>query len=192
LTKDQPVHLHGDYEYLTDGYYASQASELEHRPAIPSCADALDAYIVPIALTRVSQAGLPVPNWYLTNEYFTPPALLYGVNPFARAHAVVREERECEEAARSISRSGKFVICCQELDDGATLIEFEQVLDGCPDARYTGWAQNLFAIFRMPLALVRLIEQEDKLYFSAIERLPRKSLSEAAHALLTSRGFVDG
>jgi hypothetical protein len=30
------------------------------------------------------------------------------------------------------------------------------------------------------------------LYFSAIERLPRKSLSEAAHALLTSRGFVDG
>lgn len=184
--------FHGDYEYMTDGYYECLSAQLEDLHPIPTCADALDAYIVPIAMVRVARAGLPTPAWYLTNEYFAPPAALYGVNPFARAHAVVRNDAEREEATRSISRSGKFVICCQELKPDADLIEFEQILDRSPDPRFESWARDLFAIFHLPLAKVRLIYQEDAFFFSAIERLPRKSLSPAGTALLNGLITNDG
>ncbi len=184
--------LDGDYEYMTDGYYACQLAELEGQNPTPTCADALDAYIVPIALERVSQAGLPTPPWYLTNEYFTPPAVLYGVNPFARSHAVVLNNTSQEKAVRSISRKGKFVICCQELAPDAALIEFEQVLDQSTDPRFSKWASDLFALFNLPLSRVRLIQQKTDYFFSAVERLPFKSLSDAGRDILKERGYRHG
>lgn len=192
MNTEKSIVLDGDYEYMTDGYYACQLAELEGHNPMPTCADALDAYIVPVALERVRQAGLPVPPWYLTNEYFTPPAVLYGVNPFARTHAVVMEKESREEAVRSISRKGKFVICCQEITSNASLIEFEQVLDQSTDPRFSTWAGNLFALFNLPLSRIRLIQQGTDYTFSAIERLPYKSLSEAGRQILQERGYYHG
>lgn len=192
VNTEKSIILDGDFEYMTDGYYACQLAELESLNPMPTCADALDAYIVPIALERVAQAGLPVPTWYLTNEYFTPPAVLYGVNPFARAHAVVLDNTTQQEAVRSISRKGKFVICCQEVTSDAVLIEFEQVFDQSTDPAFSSWARDLFELFNLPLSNVRLIQQGIDYAFSAIERLPYKSLSEAGKGLLKERGHVHG
>lgn len=183
MPEPEPL-LHGDYEYLSEGYYACLSAELEGLEPIPTCADVLDAYVVPLALIRVEKAGLPIPTWYLSNEYFAPPAILYGVNPFARNHAVVLNQEQCEDAARSISRNGKFVMCCQEITHDAQLVEFEQVLGWTPDERFSDWAPALYSLFQLPLASVRLIGIGDRFYFSAIERLPRTRLSTAGQNYL--------
>ena len=176
--------LHGDYEYLSEGYYASLAAEFNGSHPAPTCADSLDAYVVPIALVRVAQAGLPVPSWYLTNEYFTAPAILYGVNPFARSHALVLEQDQCKKAAKSMSRKGKFVMCCQELAAGDEIVEFEQVLGWSPDDRFASWAAAIYELFTLPIASVRLIRSQDQYFFSAVERLPHSRLSPASQEYL--------
>jgi len=99
-----PLEFLGSYEYMSEGYYACQDAELAGEGAMPTCADALDAYVVPIALEKAAKAGVPVPEWLLTSEYFPVPAVCYGVNPFSRKYAVVRDEasreREDDGAAR--------------------------------------------------------------------------------------------
>ena len=96
--------LSGNYEYLTDGYYECQDAELSGAPGVmPTCADALDAYVVPIALEKAANAGIAVPDWVLTHEYFPVPAVCYGVNPFSRRYAIVRAESERESAAKQLT-----------------------------------------------------------------------------------------
>lgn len=175
--------LCGDYEYLTEGYYACQDAEGRARRYAPTPEDVLDAYVVPIALERVRLAGLPTPEWSLTNGDFQPPAILYGVNPFARNHLVVGEGDAPATAARKASRQGKFVVCCQQLPAGAILTEFEQVFDRCIDEQYQAWAAALYRLFHLPLARVRLIVTPEQDFFSAMERLPRRDLSPASASL---------
>lgn len=177
---------------MSEGYYACEAAELEGIHSIPTCADALDAYVIPIALTRVAKAGIPTPSWYLSNEYFSTPVLLYGINPFARAHAVVRDEAGVDEAARSISRNGKFVMCCQEITLDARIFEVELVMDQSTDERFGAWAATLFGIFHLPLARMRIIEQNGGYSFSAMERHPLKSVSPAGRQILKDRGLIHG
>ena len=177
----------GDYEYLGDGYYACQETEDRFGSVTPAPADVLDAYVVPLALERAALAGLPVPGWSLTNGAFQPPALLYGVNPFARTHLRVDAQADVADAARRMSRRGKFVICCQALPPDADVVAFEQVFDTCVDERYQGWARALFGLFRLPLARVRLIVTPEQDFLSAIERLPRAELSPASAQLFSTR-----
>ncbi|HET6566482.1 MAG TPA: RimK-like ATPgrasp N-terminal domain-containing protein [Rhodothermales bacterium] len=191
------VLVHGDYEYLGDGYYACAEAEVDDEEAFPTCADTLDAYVVPIALERARLAGLAVPDWHLTNEQFEPPAILYGVNPFARNHVVVEEGGDWKAAARKVSRLGKFVICCQPLPPDARIVELEMVLGQSVEDRFSDWARDVYRVFRLPLALVRLIEADGQFYLSAIERLRRDKLSQAAEALFAgyseqNRQFVAG
>ena len=59
--------LSGNYEYLTEGYYRCLDAELQgHDDIIPRCLDALDAYVVPVALEKAELAGIAIPEWYLT------------------------------------------------------------------------------------------------------------------------------
>jgi hypothetical protein len=188
----KPLLLHGDYEYLGEGYYA--CTEVDGSDALPTPADILDAYVVPIALERARLAGLPIPEWHLTNEHFEAPALLYGVNPFARSHELVREGDDLRASARKLSRQGKFVLCCQSLPADADVVEFEMILGRSTDPRFSTWASDIFEIFRLPLALVRLIETDGQFFLSAIERLPRDEMSDEGQALLerqlTERGEI--
>jgi hypothetical protein len=180
--------LHGDYEYLSEGYYAAVEAELQGLKALPFSADALDAYHVPIALERVRQAGLPVPEWRLTNDAILPPAVIYGVHPFARTFRVVYTDEEARIAAHQLSRQGKYLLCYQRLPAQARLVEVELILDRTPQVRYALWAERIYMLFHLPLAKLRLIETPDgQAVFSALERLPHKRLSAAACKLLQER-----
>ena len=54
-------------------------------------------------LVTSKEAGLAVPDWVLTHEYFPVPAVCYGVNPFSRRYAVVREESARETVAKKLN-----------------------------------------------------------------------------------------
>lgn len=122
----------------------------------------------------------------------TPPAILYGVNPFARNHIVVEEGDDWKAAARKVSRLGKFVICCLTLPPNARIVEFEMLLGFSLEARFARWARDIHQTFHLPLALVRLIEADGQHFLSAIERLPHEKLSKEAEALLQRQLVVGG
>lgn len=173
-----PTLLSGNYEYLTEGYYACQDAELASEPgAMPTCADALDAYVVPIALEKALKAGLPVPDWVLTHEYFPVPAVCYGVNPFSRRYAVVRKESEREAAAKQLTWNFKYTICCQRITDATEVVEFRMVGGRTAQESYADWADRVFSVFRVPMATVRLLRDGDRLRLSAVEILPWRTLT---------------
>jgi hypothetical protein len=169
--------LSGNYEYMTDGYYACQDAELSGgADVMPTCADALDAYVVPIALEKAAKAGVAVPDWVLTHEYFPVPAVCYGVNPFSRKYAVVRQESEREAAAKQLTWNFKYTMCCQRIAAETQIAEFRTICGKTEQREFADWAERMFAIFRIPVATVRLL-RNGRLEFSAIEILPFRQLT---------------
>jgi hypothetical protein len=158
----QRLLLSGSYEYLTEGYYECQDAELSvGGDVMPTCADALDAYVVPIALEKASKAGLAVPDWVLTNEYFPVPAVCYGVNPFSRKYAIVRTESEREAAAKQLTWNGKYTICCQRITASTEVVDFRMVCGRTEQTELAEWADRLFGLFRIPIATARLLRHVD-------------------------------
>lgn len=171
------LELTGDYEYLTEGYYRCQDAELAgHAGVTPTCADALDAYVVPIALEKAAKAGIPVPDWVLTNEYFPVPAVCYAVNPFSRKYAVVRTEKERETAARQLTWNFKYTMCCQRIRPETEVVEFRTVGARTEQTEFAELAETLFRTFRIPLATVRFL-RNGRLEFSAMDALPYRYLT---------------
>ena len=169
--------LSGNYEYMTEGYFECQDAELAGRAGVmPTCADALDAYVVPIALEKAAKAGIAVPEWILTHEYFPVPAVCYGVNPFSRRHELVTDESARRAVARRLTSNFRYSMCCELVTPDARLAEFRMVCGRTTSPEFAGWADRVFSVFRVPLATVRVICAETTM-LSAIEILPRRVLT---------------
>ncbi len=177
---DVVVNLAGSYGYMEDGYYRSQALELQGRAVFPSTQDILDALVVPIALVRARQAGIAVPGHYISNGYFDPPVLLDPINPFMSGHAVVLRPGRRDQVARSMTRNFTYAMCCQELPAGARVGWFRMVLGWTRDPVYRPMAAALWELFRLPMARVRVIRPpEAPPLFSAMETLLPGALTAA-------------
>ncbi|GAB4323672.1 MAG: hypothetical protein Kow0074_16120 [Candidatus Zixiibacteriota bacterium] len=172
------IELSGNYEYLTEGYYRCQDAELRgYASVVPRCSDALDAYIVPIALEKAHLAGIPIPEWYLTNEYFLPPAVVYGVNPFTRKYAVVFTEDERDRAAKQLTWNFKYSICCQRISSGVEIVEFAMVDGRTARPEMEVMARRVREVFNLPMCNVRVLKTGSIIQLSAIELLPIRMLT---------------
>jgi hypothetical protein len=184
---DSLVNLAGDYDYLTDGYYVSQEAEVSGEPVHPTCEEVLDAYIAPLFLERARGNGLPIPEYYLTNDWFEPPVLIDTVNPFMNRQRIVRSPRQQEKAARSLTRNYTYAICCQELLPGARVRHFQAVLGWSGAVRFRPLAAAVWGVFRIPIARVRVIEQGGRdPQLSGLWPLPWRRLGER------ERRYVEG
>ncbi len=171
------VNLTGSYDYLESGYYASQEMEAEGKIIHPTCKEILDSSVVPVFLERARQEGLPVPEYYITNEYFEPPVIVDSINPFMTRQSVVLKSGHQERVAKSLTRNYTYAICCQILPPGARISEFRSVMGWCTKSRYLPLSQEVWRIFRMPLVLVRVIILEDgSLMLSRLQELPSNKL----------------
>ena len=184
----QHVELSGDYEILSEGYYRCQDAELAGENARPACADAADAYVVPIALEKASLAGLPVPEWFFTNEYFPPPCVVYGVNPFSRGYAIVRTEAEREAAARKFSWHRKYVMCCEKIGAETEVVEVRVVRGRTLAPGFDQWAVDASRVFGLPLFTLRLLRDGESVRFSSIAILRAKTLHPAERAWALEEG----
>lgn len=167
----------GNYEYLTEGYYRCQDAELQgYERVMPRCLDALDAYVVPVALEKAQRAGIPIPEWYLTNEYFPPPAVVYGVNPFTRKFAVVFTEEERDRAAKQLTWNYKYAICCQRITSDVEIIEFAMVDGRTARLDMADMARRVHEVFNLPMGSIRVLKTGSTIQLSAIELLPTRAL----------------
>jgi hypothetical protein len=171
------VNLAGEYDYLELPYYISQDYETSGKNIYPTCKQMLDAYVTPIFLEKARAAGLPVPEWYITNGFFEPPVLVDPINPFmTRSRKVLKAGREAS-VARSMTRNFTYAMCCQELPPDSQVIYFRSVLGWCVSPRFREVSKEIWRVFRIPLARVRMVVlPRGGMLYSDISQLPFEKL----------------
>jgi hypothetical protein len=174
-----PVNLAGNYEYLEWPYYLSQDREIEGKTVVPSCRDMLDAYVVPLFLEKARVSGIPVPEYYLSNGYFEPPAIVDSINPFMSRSRTVLKSVQQKKVAKSLTRNYTYAVCCQELPANSRVEYFRSVLGWCVAPRYREISERLWHTMRIPLARVRIIRLPDgTMLASKMMQLPFKDLRQ--------------
>ncbi|MFH2056501.1 MAG: hypothetical protein ABIJ61_11120 [bacterium] len=116
----------------------------------------------PLCLEKARQAGLAVPNFYVSNGFFEPPVIIDPINPFMiRSRKILKSGRE-HSIAKSMTRNFTYAICCQELPPNAHILYFRAVLGNCNSSRYLPLARAIWYLFGIPLAKVRVIVNGSK------------------------------
>jgi hypothetical protein len=190
--QDVFVNLDGDYAYLGDGYYKSMEAEHEGLIALPSPQEAVDAYVVPLALVKAEAFGIAVPPWEIANDAstsFHPPFVAYPVNPFQSQGQVIADEASIEEAFRSLTMSGKYAMVVQDMQPDSRLDTLRLVLGKCLKPEYRELADELWRCFRLPLARVKIIVTQKQYLFSAIEPLEKEELTQNEKAIIKEAGL---
>ena len=179
------INLTGNYNYLERGYYASQDRELEDRVIYPSCQEMIDAYVPPLFLEKARLAGLNIPDFYISNSFFEPPVIIDPVNPFMIKSRIVHEPGREQSIAKSMTRNFKYAMCCQVLPPGSRVVYFRSVLGWCLSPRFRELSEDIWRVFRIPLAKVRVIVNADGGFLvSDISHLPFDKLGTKELAFL--------
>lgn len=173
IDENTVVNLAGSYDYLSRAYYISQDRLLAGKAIVPSCQDMLDAYVPPLFLEKAGLAKIPVPECYISNGYFEPPAVVDPINPFTLKGRVVLKSGRAKSIAKSLTRNFTYAICCQELPPGSRVAYFNSVLGWCARPEYLQQSKTVWDVFRIPLARVRVIKlQNGQILLSDISPLP--------------------
>jgi hypothetical protein len=183
--EDCLLNLSGDYSYLSVGYYVSQDLESERALIHPTCAEVMDAYVMPLFLEKAKRAGLPISDYYISNGYFEPPVIVDTINPFMSRHSVVLKAAAQERIAKSLTRNFTYAISCQELPHRARVSHFHAVLGWSAIPKFRELAQAVWRTFGMPLAKVRVMTCSDgRLLLSGLQPLPFARLTEREQLFL--------
>lgn len=160
------------------GYYDSLDAELGGERVLPTTEEALDAYVVPIAMEKAQQAGVPVPEYEIvTDKLLPPPVMVYPINPFMDQGALVTEAEHAEKQRKALSMTGKYAVICQRLVGDYRVDVARVVLGRCLTKEYEGFAARVFEVFRLPLMRARVIVSAREYLLSAIEPLPFEQLT---------------
>ena len=186
----EPCHFNmtGDYSYLTDGYYSSLEAELQGIAVFPTTADALDAYVVPIAMEKARQHQLAVPDFDIVVDKLAPPVLAYPINPFSTKYEIVLEGDVVAAKLRALTMTGKYPAIAQKLPRDYRIDAVRCILGRTLVKEYAGFARRAFEVFKLPLMKVRVIVTTSDYLFSAIEPLSFDDLTLNEKKLLGGLG----
>jgi hypothetical protein len=186
------VNLEGDYSYLGDGYYRSMEAEHEGLMALPSPQDAIDAYVVPLALKKAQAAGIPIPEWEIVNDQsmsISQPLVAYPINPFQDEGIVITSAASQNEAFKSLTMSNKYAVVCQQMLPDSRIDTLRLVLGKCLKPEYATLAEKLWQTFHIPLARIKIIVTEKQYLFSAIQPLRREELTQNEKSIIKEAGL---
>lgn len=183
------ANLAGDYTYLTSGYYVSLDAELKGMTVLPTTAEALDAYVVPILMVKAQLGGIPVPEHTLVTDRFpTPPMLAYPVNPFSVKGELILDAETLEARRKGLTYTGKYAVLVQLLPLDHRIDVLRLVLGRTTVPEYQALGERLFELFRIPLMRVRVIVTPREYLLSAIEPLPFAELTDEERSQLEGLG----
>lgn len=186
---DVHANLAGDYSYLSTGYYASLDAELEGLEVLPTTTEALDAYVVPIAMLKARAGGMPVPEFGIVTDRFPPPPLLaYPVNPFSSKAELLPDLGAIQSRRNGLTYTGKYAVLVQELPEDYRIDVVRCVLGRTPIGEYADFARTAYEVFRLPLMRVRVIVTARAYLFSAVEPLPYRQLTKDERSSMEASG----
>ncbi|MCR4442755.1 MAG: RimK-like ATPgrasp N-terminal domain-containing protein [Peptococcaceae bacterium] len=180
--------MFGDYTYLTEGYYKSLDCELSGINIRPTTEEALDAYVVPLAMKKAEFSGIKTPVHEIVTEKLTPPILAYPINPFTSKCEVIIEKENMGEDLKRVTMGGKYATICQRLPADYRIDVVRSLLGLTLQKEYTAFAMSVFKAFHLPLMRIRVIVTADEYLFSAIEPLPYDELTLKEKKMLEEMG----
>lgn len=172
------INLTGNYDYLSEGYYLSQDIENRGESIKPNCREMLDAYIPPLFLEKAKLAGLPVPDYYISNGFIEPPVIADPINPFTLKGKIILKAGRAKTIARSLTRNFTYAICCQEIPEGFKVSYFNAILGWSNSPEYRDYAHQIWNIFNIPLARIRVMSNKSKILLSDISPLMLNQLNQ--------------
>lgn len=179
------VNLAGDYSYMSAAYYASLDAELRGERVAPTTAEALDAYVVPLAMELASRAGIAVPSYELVTDRFpAPPIMAYPVNPFSTKGELIVDLAALEERRKGLTYTGKYAVLAQRLPADYRIDVVRVILGRTLVPEYEDFARRIFETFRLPLFKSRVIVSSRAYLLSSIEPLPGDDLTLNEKALV--------
>ena len=144
-----------DYSYKTEAYYRILTLEMEGGVTSPSTKDILEAYVVPVCLTRAEKAGIPVCSWGISDDRVPLPSLLYGISYFAdpSEYSLVRDRETADEVIKYITGNGKYPFCYQPLPPEAEIVPCVTMFGRTAGASepLSDLAARVYREFRIPL-----------------------------------------
>jgi hypothetical protein len=183
------ANLYGDYSYLLSGFYDSLDAELSGLSIIPTTRDALDAYVVPIAMEKAKLEGLYIPEYEIvTDKFLATPIMAYPVNPFFSKGELLVDAHALEHRRNAVSMTGKYAVLCQRLKGDYRIDVLRCIMGQCLNEAYEEFAAEVFRIFRIPLMRVRVIVVSKEYQLSAIEPLLYEDLTLNEKKLLNGLG----
>jgi hypothetical protein len=185
---DLLFNMSGDYSYMSEGYYESLDAELEGLRVFPTTSDALDAYVVPIAMEKARLHGMSTPDYEIVVDKLTPPVLAYPVNPFSSKYQLVLPGDDLEAKLKTLTSSGKYATICQQLPADYRIDVVRCILGMTLTEAYDGFAKKVFEVFKLPLMRVRVLVTTSDYLLSAIESLPFEELTLNEKKLLEGVG----
>lgn len=165
------INMFGDYTYLTEGYYRTLDAEMEHIKIMPTTEEALDAYIVPLAMEKAKLNDISTPDYEIITEKITPPVIAYPINPYTSKFEIVTTNDDLKKKLNTVTMSGKYATLCQRLPDDYRIDIVRSVLGRTLVTEYEYFARKVFEVFRIPLMKIRVIVTTNEYLFSAIEPL---------------------
>ncbi len=177
------VNIIGDYRYMGEGHYGSVEAEIQGIKVYPTIKESLDAYVVPLCMERARSAGIDIPEYCISNDYFEPPAIVYPINPFMKRHSVVLKAGHVKRIAKSMTRNFKYAICVQKIHEDVAIREYKCVLGTTTCDEISDMASRVWNLFHLPICNLRVIE-DGKIMLSAIEPLPLHELGSKELKLL--------
>jgi len=168
---------------MSEGHYGSLEAEISGVKVYPTIKESLDAYVVPLCMQRAEAAGIPVPEYYISNDTFEPPCIVYPINPFMKRHSVVYKAGHVRRIAKSMTRNFKYAMCVQKITEDAAIREYKCVLGTTTCDELGTMASKVWELFHLPICSLRVIE-DGELMLSAIDPLPLQELGSRELKLL--------
>jgi hypothetical protein len=179
-----------NYYYKTEPYYTILQLELEGKKVEPTSSAVLDAYVIPICLSRAASAGIPVCEWGISQAYVPLPAILYGLNYFSTTldYFVVSDNEKAKDVIKHITNNGKYPFCYQKFPDGSDIVTCTSVFGrtadaGTPVSEYAG---KIYEIFRLPLVKLVFVRTGDLYALSSLSPTRYAQISEGERTLLSA------
>jgi hypothetical protein len=155
LRKGATYVISEDYSYKTEAYYRILTLEMEGREAVPSTRDLLEAYVVPVSLTRAEGAGIPVCAWGISDGRVPLPSILYGISYFAdpSEYSMIRDPETADPVIKYITGNGKYPFCYQPLPESAEIVPCVSIFGRTAEAPgpLSDLAARVYRLFRIPL-----------------------------------------
>lgn len=169
--EDTFFNMYGDYTYLTEGYYESLDTELKGLKILPTTEEAIDAYVVPLAMEKAKLNHISTPEYEIVTDKINPPVIAYPINPYTSKFEIVTENDDLRKKLNAVTMSGKFATLCQRLSEDYRIDIVRSVLGQTLVIEYEEFAKKIFNVYRIPLMKIRVIVTHSEYLLSAIEPL---------------------
>jgi len=171
-----------NYFYKTDTYYHIVQSEVEGTTVVPSSAEVIEAYVVPLCLEKAKRAGIPVCSWEISYVYAPIPSIVYGLNYFSDPadYIVLNTEAAAPVVIKHITNKLKYPFCYQKIEEGAAVITVTAIFGRTTvdDEEIAKLADACYRVFRMPLVNIVLVSSKDGYLLSALTPLRYSQLTK--------------